>query len=96
VVADHPFGHLWVSDLLEAIEEGAVAREELEEHVARGWVRPTLLHQIDKREPDAAKLGPRLRAADDDYRAPYQRIAGHGSRRKRRARLWRRLVHLFR
>jgi hypothetical protein len=96
VFAAHPFGHLWVRDLLEAIEAGVVAREEVEEHVERGWVRPTLLHQIDKREPEAGRLPARLRAADDAFEAPYQQISGRKPRRKRHARLWRRLARVFR
>jgi hypothetical protein len=95
VFADHPLGHLWVRDLLEAIEEGFVARDEVAEHVARGWVRPSLLHQIDRRQCDAGELPARLRAADDGFRAPYQQISHHSSRRKRRSPLWQRLARVF-
>jgi hypothetical protein len=96
VHAEHPLGHLWVRDLMDAIEDGFIGRAEVEEHVERGWVRPTLLHQIDKREPDAAKLPARLRADDDGYEAPYRRIAGHRPRRRHRAPIWRQLTRLFR
>ena len=95
VVAGHPFGHLWVGDLLEAIEEGFVAREEVEEHVTRGWVRPSLLHQIDRRQSDARELPARLRAADDDFVAPYELLSGRKPRRRRAVGLWGRLARAF-
>src|SRR4029450_4845875 len=72
VCAGHPLGHLWVRDLLEAVEEGFIAREEVEEHVKRGWARPTLLAQVDRGEVHADRLPARLRTADDEFVAPFE------------------------
>jgi hypothetical protein len=95
VGADHPFGHLWVRDLIEAIERGFVTRDEVEEHVERGWVRPTLLRQIDKHEPDAGQLPARVRAEDDAFAAPYQKLSARKPRHRRSKRWWRRLARVF-
>jgi len=43
----HPLGHLWTAELLDAVAAGAVSREWVADEVHAGWVRPSLLHQID-------------------------------------------------
>jgi hypothetical protein len=96
VTLANPLGHLWVRDLLQAVESGFVTRDEIAEHVDRGWVRPSLLHQVDRREADARQLPARVCAADAEFHAPYEQITGRASRRKRRTPLWGRLARLFR
>jgi len=45
------WGHLWVAELLRAIEAGWISRELVEREVALGHVRPSLLTQLRWRRP---------------------------------------------
>jgi hypothetical protein len=40
------WGHLWVRELIAAVQDGFISIDEVREHVERGWVRPTLLTQV--------------------------------------------------
>ena len=40
------WGHLWTRELIAAIDDGFVTVDEVQEHVERGWVRPSLLAQV--------------------------------------------------
>lgn len=73
-------GQLWVRDLLEAIDAGVIARAEVQEHVDLGYVRPSLLYQVDQRHPDSTTLPARVRAEDDNYVAPYRQMPGRSKR----------------
>lgn len=70
----HPLGYLWTRDLLEAIGAGYISRELVAEHVARGWVRPSLLTQVDEGINDPLLLGPRARQMDRRFVAPFRSI----------------------
>jgi hypothetical protein len=70
----NPHGYLWVRDLLEAIAAGAISRDFVADHVARGWVRPSLLLQIDEDVADPLLLGRRAAALDRDFVAPYRSL----------------------
>lgn len=72
----NPLGYLWVGDLLEAIAEGAITREFVAGHVASGWVRPSLLTQIDEDLADPLLLGARGARLDRDFVAPYRSLGG--------------------
>lgn len=73
------WGHLWVRYLLDALQDGFIAREEVVEHIRRGWARPSLLTQIDAH---ADKLGPIRKAlaalTDRGYVPPYKKMPAHG------------------
>jgi hypothetical protein len=71
VWADHPLGRLWVRDLLEAVDAGFVDGRLVEEHVSRGWVRPSLLYQLEQRCVDGRLLPARVLARDRDFVPPY-------------------------
>jgi hypothetical protein len=71
-------GALWVRDLLAAVDQGFITREEIGEHVARGYVRPTLLYQVEQRVEDAATLPAKAQELDRGYLAPYQKMGAHG------------------
>jgi hypothetical protein len=49
VHARHPHGDAWVEALRAAVEAGDVVAAELEEAVARGWIRPSLPAQLRTR-----------------------------------------------
>lgn len=78
VHARHPFGYLWVRDLLEAIDAGAISRALVEEHVLKGYVRPSLLHQVDARLEDGLLLPKSVSDKDAAFRAPFESIHRHG------------------
>jgi hypothetical protein len=44
----HPFAHLWVAELLEAVREGFVSHDLLGSEVRLGHVRPSLLEQVEQ------------------------------------------------
>lgn len=78
VSTKNPLGYLWMRDLFGAIDVGAVTREYVAEHVEQGWVRPSLLYQLDHRVEDPRRLPREGRAADKDYVAPWQKMGLSG------------------
>jgi hypothetical protein len=42
----NPLGGLWVRELARAIDDRFITLDEVREHVARGWVRPSLLGEL--------------------------------------------------
>ncbi len=78
VSCDNKNGHLWVRDLLDAIDSGFITRAHVEEHVRTGSVRPSLLLQVDRRVVHAADLLREARAADAAFVPPYRRMDPHG------------------
>jgi hypothetical protein len=67
----NPLGYLWVRDLLATIDTGLITREYVEEHVRQGWVRPSLLFQIDHRFEDTVLLPRAARNLDRNFVALY-------------------------
>ncbi len=64
VNADHPLGYLWCGDLLAAVQDGFVATAYVRDHVERGWVRPSLLYQIEHGIRDPLLLPGHVRRRD--------------------------------
>lgn len=92
VSRDNPNGPLWARDLFAALREGFLSRDYVMEHVRRGFVRPSLLAQVDEGVEDPRALPPQARALDDNFVAPYKQGGAGGSKA---GRLWaavRRLV----
>ena len=77
VAVDNPLNFLWTRDLLEAIRAGFITREFVAEHVAKGYVRPSLLHQIDHGIEDSVLLPKAARGLDVRFRAPFMDIPKH-------------------
>lgn len=71
-------GYLWVRDLIEAVDRGFISREYVAEHVAEGFVRPSLLYQLDHRVEEPALLPKPARDLDRGYVPPYQKMGAHG------------------
>jgi hypothetical protein len=67
-------GHLWVRELLLAIDKGDISVEEVREHVERGWVRPSLLGQVQSHSEKPSIFNAYGRFADRKFEAPYKRI----------------------
>jgi hypothetical protein len=79
VSRSNPLGYLWVRDLCEAIDMGLIAEEYLRECARKGFIRPSLLYQVEHRIEDALLLPRKIRALDADFTAPYKRLPQHGS-----------------
>ncbi len=78
VATTNPLGYLWARGLFAAVDAGAVTREEVAEHVAKGWVRPSLVAQLDQRVEEPAMLPTTALALDRGYAAPYETMGPHG------------------
>lgn len=68
VHAGHPDNRLWVDEVRLMLQEGALSAAELEEEVARGYLRPSLLAELGLEGAGAAPAGldPKLLQAYDD------------------------------
>jgi hypothetical protein len=67
-------GFLWVRALIRAVEAGFITRAEVEQHIRQGFVRPSLLYQIDNRIERAEQLPAQALALDDAFVPPYKQI----------------------
>lgn len=77
----HGIGALWCRYLIDAIEEGAISRDDVKRQVDLGNVRPSLLVQVDRAEPDARRLP--LAVLLDDLKTffpPHRRASAKHSR----------------
>ena len=85
VYTGNPNGRLWVEDLLEAVDGGFISNEYVRNHIAQGWVRPSLMWQLEHLEPEGLLLPRSARLLDKDFVPPYLSMPGHrGGRRKLR------------
>jgi hypothetical protein len=64
-------GALWCQDLFEAVDAGFIGRQTVAENVEKGWVRPSLLFQVDHRISDPRRLPRAACLLDKNYQAPY-------------------------
>lgn len=49
LTASHPLGHFWLRSLFDAIDNGAIEIADVQQTVERGFVRPSLLYQVQHR-----------------------------------------------
>jgi hypothetical protein len=76
VTTINPLGYLWCRDLLEALDAGWISREYVDDHVRRGYVRPSLLYQLEHRVEEALLLPASALSLDEKFSAPYEEISG--------------------
>lgn len=69
---DNPLGYLWFRDLFEAIDSNFISMEFIKEHVTLGYVRPSLMYQVEKRIEDSLLLPKVAVQMDTFYKPPYQ------------------------
>lgn len=74
VSTENRLGKLWCRELLELVSEGRVSLAEIERHVAKGWVRPSLLYQAEHGIEDPRKLPGKAKRLDIVFRAPFERM----------------------
>jgi len=77
VSKENPLGYLWTGDLIEAIDAGAVSKDFVEQEVATGHVRPSLMYQVANRIPDGLLLLREARRMDTKFIPPYHSLAKH-------------------
>ncbi len=92
VSRENPLGYLWVRDLLEAVERGAIGRELVDSHVREGHLRPSLLYQLDNRIEDAGELPAAAVALDARFVPPYKLLGPHPGRARGLVQRTRRLL----
>lgn len=71
---DNPLGYLWCRDLIEAINMGAIKKEYISEHIALGFIRPSLAYQVDHQLEDPILLPQSIKNLDKNYKPPYQSL----------------------
>jgi hypothetical protein len=68
----NPLGHIWVRELVEAIDQKFIPIELVKEHIKRGYLRPSLMYQISSRHYDVTNLPPKARALDRFFTPPHE------------------------
>jgi lipopolysaccharide biosynthesis glycosyltransferase len=71
------WGYLWVRDLIEAIHGGYIDINYVKEHVEKGFIRPSLLYQIEKNIVDPYLLPRKILAKESGYSPPYMSLQCH-------------------
>lgn len=61
---DHAFGSLWFEALYSGLDAGEVSRDALAQAIERGYVRPSMAWQTERREVDATRVPADLHASD--------------------------------
>ncbi|MFI8983282.1 glycosyltransferase [Ectopseudomonas khazarica] len=79
IYAKHPFGYVWVSALIEAVENGFIDKEYVLDHVEKGWVRPSLAYQVENKIEDALLLPKHILDLDKGYSPPYYKLQAHSA-----------------
>ncbi len=87
----NPLCGLWCDVLLQAIAANAISRETVCDAIQRGWVRPSLLVQIDSDIANPQDLPAQIRARDRQTFTPphiWQRYLRHPALQGARSRRW--------
>lgn len=72
VSTEHALGYLWMRELFAALDAGFIAMPEVEEAVAAGYARPSLLVQVRERIEDPLLLPARVRRQDLFFVEPFR------------------------
>lgn len=81
VSLDNPNGSIWVRDLIAAVDSGFISRDYIDEQVRAGFVRPSLLYQLDHRVEWSERLPRDAKALDARFVPPYKQMESGGGRR---------------
>lgn len=73
----NPLCHLWIADLIEAIECGFIDIEYVKDHINKGYIRPSLIYQIDNKHLASLTLPKEIKALDEHFKAPYKSLHIH-------------------
>jgi lipopolysaccharide biosynthesis glycosyltransferase len=80
VSLDNRNGHIWVRDLIAAVDAGFISRDFVKQHVDQGYVRPSLLYQLDNRVEQSANLPHEARLLDSSFVPPYKKMDSGGKK----------------
>lgn len=72
VAIHNPLAWLWVSELANAIRDGYITLDEVKAEVALGYVRPSMLWQLEHSVYDPLQVYFRLKRLDADFLPPYE------------------------
>jgi hypothetical protein len=78
VSLENPNGSVWVRDLIAAVDSGFISRDYVVEHVGLGFVRPSLVYQLDHRIERSEDLPKSARALDARFVPPYKQMESAG------------------
>jgi hypothetical protein len=76
---------VWVKELIEAIQQGAISKAYLKEEILMGNVRPSLMEQVLTGNSDPQKLSGISKWADSFFIAPHERNASTPASKLKRA-----------
>lgn len=72
ISTDNPLGYLWFRDLFEAIEQGHITLEYVKKHIDLGYIRPSVMYQIENKIEDSLLLPSSVKKLEVQYKPPYQ------------------------
>lgn len=72
IACNNPLDYLWVACLRRAIAKGFITREELNDQISSGYIRPSLACQIDIGIDSASNLSKSDRNLDKNFTPPYK------------------------
>jgi hypothetical protein len=64
----HPFAHLWVATLVDAVRSGFISLDLIRTEIGLGHVRPSLLEQVERGNPESLFLSRAARRRDVGFR----------------------------
>ncbi|MEH2256941.1 methyltransferase domain-containing protein [Nostoc sp.] len=64
LTTENPLGWLWCQELFNAIKEGFISEQFLREEFIRGWIRPSLIYQLEHEIIDPRELPPAIITQD--------------------------------
>jgi Glycosyl transferase family 8 len=72
LTTENPLGWLWCQELFNAIKEGFITEQFVREEVIRGWIRPSLIYQLEHKIIDPRELPPAIITQDSlEFIPPY-------------------------
>jgi len=75
----NPLAYLWFKDLFEAIDNGFVSIDLIKEHIDNGYIRPSVMYQIENRIEDSLLISAVAKRLDKDFSAPYMELHTHNA-----------------
>ncbi len=73
LTTENKYTSVWVTELIDAVQKGSISPAYLRDEVLAGNVRPSLLFQVKKQQPDPARLSSTARFLDRFFIAPHCR-----------------------
>lgn len=74
VSRDNKLGYLWMQDLIEAVDTGFIDIGFVKQHIEKGWVRPSLMYQIENKVLSSLNLPAEVCQLDEAFIAPYKSL----------------------